>query len=319
MGMMPAPKKCHLTKLPTENFPSSWDLVEYVIQVKDERYLLRFHWNHENSPIVQRNLYILNGLILNKMFPLEFLTKTDSLLDNEKLESIIKEADYPKNPEDKIANLLIYLHSLQNFEGSKIEFPKTLTKDELAASLFFKNYEELSFYLFTLLNKGLVTGIDATSKDGPELISIKLTYEGLSAVIDLNESGNQSDRCFIAMSFSESQLATRNAIKASIHSTDFQAIIIDEQHIDSDVTINDAMIAEIKRSKFVVADFTQHKHGVYFEAGYALGLKKPVIYLCALKDFENTHFDTNHYPHIIYSSLEELQEKLKSKIEAWIK
>ena len=86
----------------------------------------------------------------------------------------------------------------------------------------------------------------------------------------------------------------------------------------ADVTINDALIAEIRKCKFLVADFTQHKHGVYFEAGFALGLKRPVIYLCHQDDFEQTHFDTNHYPHIRYQKLDELAQKLRDKIEAWI-
>ena len=30
------------------------------------------------------------------------------------------------------------------------------------------------------------------------------------------------------------------------------------------------------------------------------------------------HFDTNHYPHIVYETNEELIEKLKAKISAWI-
>lgn len=41
------------------------------------------------------------------------------------------------------------------------------------------------------------------------------------------------------------------------------------------ITINDAIVREIKKCKFLVADFTQHKHGVYFESG--LGLQRPVI------------------------------------------
>jgi len=129
----------------------------------------------------------------------------------------------------------------------------------------------------------------------------------------------QSNKCFVAMSFDNKLTDTRETIKTAINDVGFEPILIDEIHIDSEVTINDTLIAEIKKSKFLVADFTQHKHGVYFEAGFALGLKRPVIYLCQFEDFPNTHFDTNHYPHIIYKNLDELKEKLQTKIEAWIK
>ncbi|MDV7188596.1 hypothetical protein R3X25_15015 [Lutibacter sp. TH_r2] len=318
MGMMPPPEKCHITGLKTTNFTSSFDLAEYIIQIKEKRLLFRFHWNHKNNSFVNKNKHILYGMILNDSFPKEFCTKTDKVLNNEILEQIIREAIYPKTPEDKINYLLNYLHSLQEYEGSRIDFPKNEENQELANRLYFKNYQEMAFYLFTLKNKGLINGVDVSTRDGSGLVGITLTFEGLSKVIELNENGTHSDRCFVAMSFSTSQNATRVAIKKAIKDAGYDPILIDEQHIDSDVTINDALISEIRKSKFVVADFTEHKHGVYFEAGFALGLKRPVIYLCEGDDFENTHFDTNHYPHIIYNNLGELKENLTTKIDAWI-
>lgn len=36
--------------------------------------------------------------------------------------------------------------------------------------------------------------------------------------------------------------------------------------------IDDEIIGEIRRSAFIVADFTGHRGGVYFEAGFAMGL-----------------------------------------------
>lgn len=319
MGIMRAPEYCYITGLKTENFPSSWDLVEYIIQINGKRMLFRFSCDHKNNDFVKSNKYLLHGLILNGKFPAEYSSPNGQVLDNEKLEYIIKEAVIPKKPEEKIAHLLSYLHSLQDYEGSEIKYPDNEDREDLAKRLYFKNYNEMVFYLFTLYKQGLIDGIDASSKDGKDLISIRLTYEGLAKVIELNESGVQSNKCFVAMSFSENQKDTRNSIKQAIIETGFDPILIDEIHIDADVTINDALIAEIKKSKFLVADFTEHKHGVYFEAGFALGLKKPVIYLCNKDDFSNTHFDTNHYPHIIYTDLDELMIKLKTKIEAWIK
>lgn len=310
---------CHITGYQTENYPSGYDLAEYLITVNGKRMLFRFPWEHKNNDFVEDNKHILQGMILNGKFPKEFSNTNGPVLDNKRLENIIRNAVVPRTPKEKIYSLLSYLHSLQQFEGAQINWPDDEDRQDLAKRLYFKNYQELVFYLFTLYEQGLIDGRDATIKDGADLIGIRLTYEGLAKVIEINESGTQSNRCFVAMSFSDSQRDTRNAIRIAIKNCDFDAILIDEQHIDSEVTINDALIAEIKKSKFVVADFTEHKHGVYFEAGFALGLRKPVIYLCDKKDFDNTHFDTNHYPHIIYESLYELTEKLQTKIEAWIK
>jgi len=319
MGMMPPPEYCHITGLRTENYPSSWDLVEYIIQINGKRMLFRFPYDHKNNDFIESNKHILYGLILNGKFPVEYCNTNGQVLDNEKLELLIREAVIPKKPDEKSAHLLLYLHSLQEYEGSEIKYPDNEDREDLAKRLYFKNYNEMVFYLFTLYNQGFIDGIDASSTDGNDLIGIKLTYDGLAKVIEQNESGVQSNRCFVAMSFSDMQQDTRTSIKQAINDVGFDPILIDEIHIDADITINDALIAEIKKSKFLVADFTEHKHGVYFEAGFALGLKKPVIYLCHKDDFSNTHFDTNHYPHIIYTDLEELKIKLKTKIEAWIK
>lgn len=319
MGMMNPPERCHITDKTTENHPSSWDLVEYLISINGKKMLFRFPWDHRNSEFVEKNKHILQGLILNGKFPKEFSSDNVPVINNETLEKLIRNAIVPTSPEEKINSLLNYLHSLQSFEGSQINWLASEDKDDLARRLYFKNYQELAFYLFTLKEKGFIDGRDVTTKDGASLVGLRLTYEGLAKVIEINESGAQSNRCFVAMSFSSSQSKTRNALRTAIANCGYETIIIDEQHINSDVTINDAIIAEIKKSKFVVADFSEHKHGVYFEAGFALGLKKPVIFLCPTRDFNQTHFDTNHYPHIIYDTSEELTEKLQTKIDAWIK
>jgi nucleoside 2-deoxyribosyltransferase len=121
------------------------------------------------------------------------------------------------------------------------------------------------------------------------------------------------------MSFSESVNDIRQTIKKVCEDLGYQAILIDEIHLDSAQTINDGIIAEIRKSKFMCADFTEQKDGVYFESGYALGQSKKVIYSCRDDWFDKSHFDTNHFPHIIYKNTDELYDKLKTKIEAWVK
>jgi nucleoside 2-deoxyribosyltransferase len=66
--------------------------------------------------------------------------------------------------------------------------------------------------------------------------------------------------------------------------------------------IDDRMRVEIRASDFVVADLTHDNLGAYWEAGYAEGLGKPVIYTCKRSKFDSTktHFDTNHHLTIIW-------------------
>jgi nucleoside 2-deoxyribosyltransferase len=42
----------------------------------------------------------------------------------------------------------------------------------------------------------------------------------------------------------------------------------------------------------VAADLSDDNAGAYWEAGFAEGLGKPVIYIC--REGVNTHFDTDH-------------------------
>jgi nucleoside 2-deoxyribosyltransferase len=121
------------------------------------------------------------------------------------------------------------------------------------------------------------------------------------------------------MAFSDDMKDVRTAIKSALSRTGFEPIIIDEKDIDSDKTINDAIISNLRQCKFCVADFSYHRNGVYFESGFALGQGKQVIYLCEKTQFDKAHFDIKPLQHIIYETTQELEKKLVDKIEAWIK
>ena len=121
------------------------------------------------------------------------------------------------------------------------------------------------------------------------------------------------------MSFKKETAEIRSAIKKALDLTGFIPILIDEQNVDSDKTINDEIIANLKRCKFCIADFTFHSMGVYFESGHALGQGKKVIYTCREDEFANAHFDIRPLQHIIYETTEQLTKDLVNKIDAWIK
>ena len=88
--------------------------------------------------------------------------------------------------------------------------------------------------------------------------------------------------------------------------------------------IDDEIIAEIRRSRFLVADFTQDgdsaRGGVYYEAGFAHGLDRPVIFTCRKNVIDKglIHFDTRQYNHIAWTTAEELRKRLADRIAAII-
>jgi len=71
-----------------------------------------------------------------------------------------------------------------------------------------------------------------------------------------------------------------------------------------------------------IVDLTHGNQGAYWEAGYAEGLGKPVIYTCDEAKFEEmSHFDTNHHLHVLWgeNAMEVAMEKLKATIRATIR
>jgi nucleoside 2-deoxyribosyltransferase len=82
--------------------------------------------------------------------------------------------------------------------------------------------------------------------------------------------------------------------------------------------IVDKIIAEIRTCQFMVADFTGHRGGVYFEAGFAKGLGREVIWTCREDDFKNIHFDIAQFSHIVWKDPADLRTRLADRIKATI-
>ena len=114
--------------------------------------------------------------------------------------------------------------------------------------------------------------------------------------------------------------AYEEGIKKAVESAGYTPMRIDKK---PDVNkIDDEIIAEIRRSRFLVADFTHGKDGarggVYFEAGFAYGLGLPVIYTCRKDKVVKLHFDTRQYYHIVWEKPADLCRDLKNRIQALI-
>jgi hypothetical protein len=107
----------------------------------------------------------------------------------------------------------------------------------------------------------------------------QLTTDGLLAAEALENSQRDSAQGFVAMWFDESlRDVWQNGFDPAIRAAGFDPFRIDAK--DYVGPISDEIIAEIRRSRFVVADYTGQINGVYFEAGFALGLGLTVIPTC---------------------------------------
>lgn len=271
-------------------------------------------YDEQPSPLFIENERIINGLLWKKKWKEETLIKNDADLVKE-----LSNYNLPKSPQEKLDNLFEFLFNLQTADGEKFTMNSFWSHKYNSNMLFFKNENECNFYLKVLAAKGLIDGEFANNKGDNKMRSGNITFDGFEHYNKITNEGLKSNKCFVAMSFEKDASEIRSAIKSACEKTGFDPILIDEIHYDADTTINDAIIAQLKKSKFCVADFTHQKSGVYFESGYALGRGLKVIYSVLSKDLKNSHFDTKHFPHILYDTPEELETKLINKIEAWIK
>jgi hypothetical protein len=144
-----------------------------------------------------------------------------------------------------------------------------------------------------------------------------LTVKGWERLEPLPGGNGIPGRCFVAMSFDPSLYdAYELGIRLAIIDCGFQPVRIDQVHHNEKIC--DKILAEIRLAQLIVADFTLQRAGVYFEAGFGAGLGRPIIWMCRDDDFDNTHFDTRQYNHIVWSTPEDLRAKLTNRIRATI-
>lgn len=175
---------------------------------------------------------------------------------------------------------------------------------------------EFLFLLQALLDRGLLRVADVIrGLEESFFHDVTITAAGWEYLEERERPSVLSNQVFVAMSFAdELRPAWENGIYLALKRARFNPYRIDASpHIDR---IDAKIIAEIKNSRFLVADVTQQRPGVYFEAGYANGLGIPVFWSVRADDLKNVHFDTRQYNHIVWDTESTLAEKLYDFVSA---
>lgn len=176
-----------------------------------------------------------------------------------------------------------------------------------------RDTEELQSYLLHLEQRGFLRQ-QAYADDA---VDCRLTIHGWEILEPLTSAGVPG-RCFIAMAFRPAlETAFQDGIRAAVENDcGFTAIrMLELEHNDK---ICDRIIVEVRRAQFVIADFTFQRGGVYFEAGFAAALGRPVIWTCKACHFRHLHFDTRQYNHIKWEDAPDLRVQLASRIRGTI-
>ena len=177
------------------------------------------------------------------------------------------------------------------------------------AITYSQDTDEVGYVLMFLKDEDLIKHFG-----GPEYL---ITPHGYMRYEELQAHQSASTQGFVAMWFDETTRdAFVNGFEPAIRDAGYDPLRIDRvEHVGK---IDDEIIAQIRRSRFVVADFTGHRGGVYFEAGFALGLNLPVFWTCRQNQIDELHFDIRQFNCIDWTEPPELADRLQKRIEAVI-
>ena len=182
------------------------------------------------------------------------------------------------DPLEKMDSVLLKLERATQFVGHIV-----LLNGRLDYSLYYciEPKEFIRILEFLYAGQLVKPGVKNDVKNG-----VMVTPKGYQRLRELKQFLKDSRQCFVAMWFNQEMLTVyEQAIQPAIEYIEegateprFRAVRVDNvEHVND---INDEIIAQIRRSRFMVCDLTGYRGGVYFEAGFAHGLGMPVIFTC---------------------------------------
>lgn len=175
-------------------------------------------------------------------------------------------------------------------------------------------------------NKGLLQNHQTPNT---QRFNLELTIAGWQRFEELRQVNKESKQAFMAMQFDDEQKKFINEkLKPVVKEAGFDLLLLTDINSKENLIDNKLRVA-IKQSRFLICDLTHCNAGAYWEAGYAEGLKLPVIYICEKSAFKHKnktkrpHFDVNHQEIFQWDkkneeSINSFLENIKAKIQIMI-
>jgi hypothetical protein len=305
-----SPKSCPVCGNSTKEVLSNGDYMEldcpkcghYKLSGSAEVVLnTRLLENPNRIPLVSH--YIRKRVITAEDIPLITSSWIDNTVENGSLPSPLEQAH----------NLILWLgDNLKDRLDKQISW----NKDSIASEIGAYNDNSVIAVLNMIANKGLVPKTERSTH-------LSLTYTGWELYEELKKGIAESKRAFMAMPFGYDRLNRyfEEFYVPAVADTGYKLERVDTNPGAGSIT--NRMLVEIRRSKFLVCELTHDNNGAYWEAGFAEGIGKPVIYLCKEdKDPANPtkrpHFDIRNHQTVFWTddTLPEAMEKLKAAIRA---
>ena len=263
----------------------------------------------------------------------EFYRDSENVFNvtGENLKSIFYDGHMPKTPMQRLERFLLNMYKSNDTIGLPYSISGSGRFDE-GDSFYSINgkedgIEKMTWYPLSMAYarniRELKDSLDCLNLLGylmkTEGRYYSISPKGFERAEQLLNTNIDSKSVFVAMWFNKDMDEVyENIIVPAIEKCGFRAIRVDKKEHNNNIT--DEIIAGIKQSKFVIADLTGHRGGVYYEAGYARGLGREVILTCRNDEFEKRHFDIAQINTIIWEidKQEEFKHAIIKRIEATI-
>ncbi len=210
---------------------------------------------------------------------------------------------------ERADKLLIHLEKETEYAGQCLD-----QKLSWQSAAWCINEDELMEFISFLYKSTRINNIGSNSNG----ISVSIQPGGWAHLEELKKMNADQKQGFVAMWFDKSMNPIYDDVMSqAILDAGYKPHRVDKrEHVDR---IDDEIIAQIKKSRFVLADFTGHRGGVYYEAGFAHGLGLNVFMTCR-KDDSKLHFDIQQYNCIFWEEdkLEDFRRAITNRIEAVI-
>lgn len=256
----------------------------------DDQELRQAGWTKVRRAALSHNL----RLSTDKSRDVRLLTTYD-------IDGFLSQAASLPSPAAQSLNIIRYIGDRVSRDGSPIQ---SLGSD-FGAAVGSPDREFALSLLFELVELRLVSGMRLPDVNNPaQCYQVSLTLRGWERY-EAERAGQLSGAYgFIALKFNDRILdpLLRDHIKPAIKRLGFDAY--DMRDVAEAGIIDNLLRVRIRDAAFVIVDLTHENAGAYWEAGYAEGLGKPVLYICEKKKFEEkqTHFDTNHCTTVLWDA-----------------
>ncbi|MHB8885377.1 MAG: hypothetical protein ACYC5H_09860 [Methylovirgula sp.] len=227
-------------------------------------------------------------------------------------------------PTEQMDRLILWIGDRQPSSGQSAESFVSAIEAWIGAALT-PNHAGAGFG-WLLAQDEISVAVEQRRSDHDGHVGLRLKMPGWVRYDAIKHARVESRTAFMAMKFGDPELNSivENHFKPAVQRAGFELRLLSDGQPAG--LIDDQLRVRLRTSRFTIADLTHANNGAYWEAGFAEGLGRPVVYTCRKKEWDEldergrrkAHFDTNHLATVIWdpANPDEAAQRLTAMIRA---